>query len=268
MTAVYSEFIFQDNSLHPAALAYQRTFDLTLLTGLDMPWQPDGIQRDGERVRAPVDTLLRQSLQSAGITFEVIYGQGDERLSNALLALQRHNHPPQGTINSIAPCAYSMPATVPKTLKKWQWNCEKCSDPDCEHRLFSSLQSGEETTQTQKAQHNMPKSERTQVLFVCSRNQWRSPTAEQIWRKHPALSVRSGGTSPNARHPVSENDVTWADVIFVMEEKHKSRLIAQFRHLLDNTTIHVLDIPDDYKYMDVELVALLREAISSILELD
>ena len=139
MTAVYSEFIFQDNSLHPAALAYQRSFDLTLITGLDMPWQADGIQRDGEHVRAPVDALLRQLLQSAGITFEVIYGQGDERLANALLALQRHNHPLQGTINSIAACAYSMPATDPIRSKKWQWNCEKCSDPECEHHLFAGL---------------------------------------------------------------------------------------------------------------------------------
>ncbi len=114
----------------------------------------------------------------------------------------------------------------------------------------------------------MPKPELTNVLFICSRNQWRSPTAEQIWRKHPALSVRSGGTSLNARHPVSENDVSWAQVIFVMEEKHKSRLIAEYRRLLENKPIHVLDIPDEYKYMDAELVELLRESVASILELE
>ncbi len=139
MTAVYSEFIFQDTSLHQAATAYQRTFDLTLLTGLDMPWQPDGIQRDGEHVRAPVDTLLRQLLQSAGIAFEVIYGQGEQRLQSALHALQRHTQQSTDTTNSIAPRVYSMPATGQNSLKKWQWNCEKCSDPDCEHRLFSDL---------------------------------------------------------------------------------------------------------------------------------
>jgi predicted protein tyrosine phosphatase len=115
---------------------------------------------------------------------------------------------------------------------------------------------------------SLPKSERTNVLFICSRNQWRSPTAEQIWRKHPALSVRSGGTSPNARHPVSANDVSWAQVIFVMEEKHKSRLVAEYRRLLENKPIHVLDIPDEYKYMDAELVELLRESVGSILELE
>jgi nicotinamide riboside kinase len=140
MTAVYSEFVFQDSSLHAAASSYQRSFDLTLLTGLDMPWQADGIQRDGPHVRAPIDTLLRQLLERACITFEVIYGQGDERRINALVALKRHDHSLQKTINSIAPRADSMPATESKRLNKWQWNCEKCSDPDCEHRLFSSLQ--------------------------------------------------------------------------------------------------------------------------------
>lgn len=106
------------------------------------------------------------------------------------------------------------------------------------------------------------------VLFVCSRNQWRSPTAEQLFRRHPALSVRSGGTSPNARHPVSEADIGWASVIFVMEEKHKSRLVAEYRRMLEHKPIYVLDIPDDYKYMDPELIALLDESVPSILGLD
>lgn len=52
--------------------------------------------------------------------------------------------------------------------------------------------------------------ERLNVLFICSRNQWRSPTAENVWRKHPNLSVRSAGTSPNARKHVSPEDIAWA----------------------------------------------------------
>lgn len=108
----------------------------------------------------------------------------------------------------------------------------------------------------------------TQVLFVCSRNQWRSPTAEQVWRRHPALAVRSGGTSPNARHPVSAADIAWADVVFVMEEKHKSRLLAAYRRLLENKPVHVLDIPDEYRYMDAELVDLLTQSVGAILGLD
>ena len=146
MTAVYSEFIFSDTSLTAAALAYQKTFDLTLLTGLDLPWQSDGIQRDGPHVRAPVDALLRQRLQSAGIAFEVIYGQGEQRTLNAIQACTRYQvrHVQTfgeiaTTTNSIASRAGDTPANASNALKKWQWNCEKCSDADCEHRLFQDL---------------------------------------------------------------------------------------------------------------------------------
>ncbi|KIQ31142.1 phosphotyrosine protein phosphatase [Variovorax paradoxus] len=106
------------------------------------------------------------------------------------------------------------------------------------------------------------------VLFICGRNQWRSPTAEQMWRRHPLVSARSAGTSPNARHKVSFDDIDWADVILVMEEKHKSRLVAEFTRMLEGKPIHVLDIPDEYKYMDPELVEELQRSVGSILEID
>ncbi len=106
------------------------------------------------------------------------------------------------------------------------------------------------------------------VLFICSRNQWRSPTAEQVYRKHPLLAVRSAGTSPNARRKVSPEDIGWASVILVMEEKHKSRLKAEFNRLLEGKVIHVLDIPDDYKYMDPELVEQLEQCVPSVLGIE
>ena len=105
------------------------------------------------------------------------------------------------------------------------------------------------------------------VLFVCSRNLWRSPTAERIWRSHPQLAVRSAGTSPNARHQISQNDVRWSQVILVMEEKHKLRLIAEHSALLEDKPIHVLDIPDEYEYMDAELVEQLKTSVGEILGL-
>ena len=109
--------------------------------------------------------------------------------------------------------------------------------------------------------------ENINVLFICSRNQWRSPTAEQLWRRHPMFSARSAGTSPNARHHVSVEDARWADVILVMEEKHKSRLVAEFTRSLDKKPIHVLDIPDEYKFMDPELVEMPEQSVNSILGL-
>ena len=111
-------------------------------------------------------------------------------------------------------------------------------------------------------------SDRLNVLFICSRNQWRSPTAERVWRRHPGLNVRSGGTSPNARHTVSADDIQWADVIFVMEHKHKSRLVAEFTGWLTHKPVHVLDIPDEYKYMDPELVELLEQSVGGILNIE
>lgn len=110
--------------------------------------------------------------------------------------------------------------------------------------------------------------DRQNVLFICSRNQWRSPTAEQVFRRHRLLSVRSAGTSPNARRTVSAADIGWASVILVMEEKHKSRLKAEFGRILERRAIHVLDIPDDYKYMDPELVELLEQSVAPLLGLD
>jgi nicotinamide riboside kinase len=143
MTAIYSEFIFADDSLTQAALAYQSRFDLTLVTGLDMPWQADGIQRDGEHVRSPVDALLREKLQSAGIEYEVIYGVGEQRTEHAFAAIMRHLNQNQNATDSIAPPADNTPASSLKdpknTEKKWVWQCDKCSDSDCEHRLFTSL---------------------------------------------------------------------------------------------------------------------------------
>jgi nicotinamide riboside kinase len=88
MIAIYSAMLFEDGSLYQFALARQRSYDLTLLTGLDLPWVADGLQRDGPHVREPVDALVRNSLARAGVPYRVIYGQGEERLSNALAAVE------------------------------------------------------------------------------------------------------------------------------------------------------------------------------------
>jgi len=104
------------------------------------------------------------------------------------------------------------------------------------------------------------------LLFICSRNQWRSPTAEEIWRKIPGYQVKSAGTSPKAKRTVGPADIRWANLIFVMEKKHKNRLVAQFTRMLDHTPIHILDIPDEYQYMDQELIEELEEKVSAIVK--
>ena len=103
------------------------------------------------------------------------------------------------------------------------------------------------------------------LLFICSRNQWRSPTGETLYRKSPMHTVRSAGTSPNARRTVNAKDIAWADLIFVMEEKHKSRMRAAFPGPMKYAAIHVLDIPDDYQKNDPELIELLRSGTEGII---
>lgn len=104
-----------------------------------------------------------------------------------------------------------------------------------------------------------------QILFVCSRNQWRSPTAEALFQNHPTVIARSAGTEKTARIRVTEKLIQWADIIFVMEKKHRQRLYEKFPFLSGTKEIIVLDIPDDYQYMDRELVEHLRACLQPYL---
>lgn len=105
------------------------------------------------------------------------------------------------------------------------------------------------------------------VLFVCSRNKWRSRTAETIFKNNSDLQVKSAGTSNEARVKVSEKIIAWADLIFVMERHHKEKFKEKFRSLMDQKRIIVLDIPDEYKYMDDELIEILKTSPSPYLQL-
>lgn len=92
MTAVYSDYLFADLSLYGFALEHQRHYDLTLVTALDLPWVADGLQRDGEHVRRPIDALLRAALHHGGIAYTEISGQGERRTESALRAIRASMH--------------------------------------------------------------------------------------------------------------------------------------------------------------------------------
>jgi predicted protein tyrosine phosphatase len=92
------------------------------------------------------------------------------------------------------------------------------------------------------------------ILFICSRNKWRSATAETIYKNHADHQVRSAGTEPSARIKISAKLIIWADLIFVMEKKHKQRIAERFPEEIYEKEIIILDIPDDYQYMDEELI--------------
>ncbi len=144
MTAVYSDYIFQDKGLYQQALVHQAAFDLTLLMGLDLEWVADGLQRDGEHVREPIDTLLRQAMQSAKLPFKVIYGRSEARLSAALMAIQEGVGAASTDLGQHLSTFKSLQSQRDEgqyglNKGKTAWRCDLCSDAECEHKLFSDL---------------------------------------------------------------------------------------------------------------------------------
>jgi protein-tyrosine-phosphatase len=59
------------------------------------------------------------------------------------------------------------------------------------------------------------------LLFVCSRNRLRSPTAEAVFSSYPGIEFMSAGTNKDAETPVSAELIEWADGILVMERTHQ-----------------------------------------------
>ena len=127
MIAVYSELVFADTGLYASAETVHREgCGLTLLTALDLPWQADGLQRDGPHVRGPVDALVRAALARAGVAYSVVFGHGDARLQ-AAIASMRHAlapRPADGDENDNA--------AEPRWHWHWHWHCERCGDANCE----------------------------------------------------------------------------------------------------------------------------------------
>jgi len=104
------------------------------------------------------------------------------------------------------------------------------------------------------------------LLFVCSRNQWRSPTAEEIYKKRNGFNVRSAGTETSARIKLNLKTILWADVIFVMEKKHKEKIIQNFGIDTIDKPIIVLEIKDEYQFMDAELVEDIEVKVNEYLK--
>ena len=128
-TAVYSRLVFGDRSLDASAVALHRRVDITLLTALDLPWVPDGHQRDGAHVRAPVDATLRELLVEHRLDWTLVSGRGERRTESAL--------------DAVAPLLRSRPAPRPGLFRRlaqrdaaepaWTWVCDTCDVPECEH---------------------------------------------------------------------------------------------------------------------------------------
>ncbi len=121
MTAVYSDIVFGDTGLYEDARRWHARSNLTLLTALDLAWQPDGLQRDGPHVREPVDERIRAALARGGCNFSVVAGSGSARLDAALACVER----------ALAPTP-----EPPAARARWQWHCERCGDAHCERHAL------------------------------------------------------------------------------------------------------------------------------------
>lgn len=128
MIAVYSDIVFGDTTLYPAAEAAHGRCDVTLLTALDLPWRPDGLQRDGPQVREPVDRLIRAALDRAALPYAVVFGHGEARLQ-AALAATRHAIGLDVPPHEARTIASGNDDAAPL---RWRWHCDRCGDADCE----------------------------------------------------------------------------------------------------------------------------------------
>lgn len=108
-------------------------------------------------------------------------------------------------------------------------------------------------------------------LFVCSANKQRSKTADDYFsEKYPSLQFESAGTNlkicqKEGTNPMTEELAEWADVIFVMEKRHKD-LINKHTNKSYAKKIRVLHIPDRFKYYQKELIELLNDKLDSFLK--
>lgn len=108
---------------------------------------------------------------------------------------------------------------------------------------------------------------RRKILFVCSRNRWRSLTAEKTFDGINGIQARSAGTEPNARIKLRAGHLSWADLIFVMEKKHLRRLQDRFPDEIAGKEVVCLHIADDYEFMQLELVDVLKASVEPYLSI-
>lgn len=102
------------------------------------------------------------------------------------------------------------------------------------------------------------------VLFLCSKNRLRSPTAEHIFADTPGLETDSAGLNRDADVRLSDEQIEWADLLVAMEQTHRTKLTRNYSSTLRGKRIIVLGIPDNYDFMDEDLISLLKKKCASL----
>ena len=105
------------------------------------------------------------------------------------------------------------------------------------------------------------------LLFICSENRLRSPTAEAVFSEYEGVNAIGAGTNSDSETPVSGDLVEWADVILVMEKSHRNKVSKKYKALLQGKRLVCLDIPDNYDCMQPELVKLLKAKVPKYVRL-
>jgi len=103
------------------------------------------------------------------------------------------------------------------------------------------------------------------LLFICSQNKLRSPTADNVFSAFDGLECDSAGLAPDAEMALSPEQIEWADIIFVMEKTHRNKLSKRFKQFLKNKRVIVLGVPDEFDYMDPDLINLLKSKVPQFL---
>lgn len=102
------------------------------------------------------------------------------------------------------------------------------------------------------------------LLFVCTVNRMRSATAHQIYTDDSRFEIKSAGTDSEANTVLSQELLDWADSIVVMEKHHRSKIRKLYPDIYDSKKIVCLYIPDDYEYMQPELINILKYRVENV----
>jgi hypothetical protein len=116
----------QLNSIPPQKNQTRAVFDLTLVCGLDLDFKLPQQHQSTAMSRELADIALRTSLMQRNMTYTVVYGEGQARLACAIRAITAVNDSINSEPNKVG-------------QRNWQWSCENCSDPSCEHAMFTGL---------------------------------------------------------------------------------------------------------------------------------
>ncbi|EPJ2926388.1 low molecular weight protein tyrosine phosphatase family protein [Pseudomonas aeruginosa] len=106
------------------------------------------------------------------------------------------------------------------------------------------------------------------VLFICSRNRLRSPSAERLFADWPGVETDSAGLAADAETPLEREQLEWATLVVVMERRHRQALLRRHAAAMKGKRLVCLDIPDDYAYMQAELLHLLERKAGPFLRRD